>query len=40
MKKLGVIGGYTDGTFRPSSNATRAEAAKMIFKALKLENKE
>lgn len=40
MKKLGVIAGYTDGTFRPSSNATRAEAAKMIYKALQLVSKD
>ncbi|MDP2212126.1 MAG: S-layer homology domain-containing protein [Candidatus Aquicultor sp.] len=26
----GVVGGYTDGTFRPSNNATRAEASKMV----------
>ncbi|NCO65087.1 MAG: hypothetical protein COW32_07530 [Candidatus Aquicultor secundus] len=36
MKTLGVVSGYGDGTFRPSGNATRAEAAKMIYKALKI----
>jgi hypothetical protein len=27
----GVIGGYTDGTFRPSADLTRAQIAKMLF---------
>lgn len=27
----GVIGGYTDGTFRPSADVTRAQLAKMLF---------
>ena len=26
----GVVGGYTDGTFRPNNSATRAEASKMV----------
>jgi hypothetical protein len=30
----GVISGYTDGTFRPSANVTRAQVAKMVFTAL------
>ncbi|MBS3908032.1 MAG: S-layer homology domain-containing protein [Actinobacteria bacterium] len=29
-KENGVVSGFPDGTFRPSANATRAEAAKMI----------
>lgn len=29
----GVIGGYTDGTFRPNSPVTRAQAAKMLVGA-------
>ncbi|MBE0448229.1 MAG: S-layer homology domain-containing protein [Actinobacteria bacterium] len=28
--KAGIVNGYPDGTFRPNSTATRAEAAKMI----------
>ncbi len=36
MKKLGIVNGYGDGTFRPSGKTTRAEAAKMIYNALKL----
>ncbi len=30
---LGIIGGYGDGTFRPFADITRAEAAKMILAA-------
>lgn len=30
-----VIGGYPDGTFKPKDNATRAESATVIVKALK-----
>jgi len=30
LVELAVIGGYSDGTFRPSLNVTRAEFAKMI----------
>lgn len=30
----GIISGYSDGTFRPSSNATRAEAAAMTVRLL------
>ncbi|MHB8840735.1 MAG: S-layer homology domain-containing protein [Candidatus Aquicultor sp.] len=36
MKKLGIVNGYGDGTFRPSGKTTRSEAAKMIYNALKL----
>ncbi len=28
---LGVIDGYTDGSFKPNGTVTRAEMAKMIF---------
>ena len=31
LTALGVIDGYTDGTFRPDGTVTRAEMAKMIF---------
>lgn len=34
MKQNGVINGYEDGTFRPKANATRAEAAKIIYDML------
>ncbi len=30
LYNMGVISGYTDGTFAPGSNASRAEAAKML----------
>lgn len=30
MEKLGIISGYSDGTFKPEEYLTRAEAAKMI----------
>ncbi|MFC5651922.1 S-layer homology domain-containing protein [Paenibacillus solisilvae] len=31
----GLISGYVNGTFRPKANATRAEAATVILKAIK-----
>lgn len=31
MTALGIINGYTDGSFRPDSTVTRAEMAKMIY---------
>jgi len=34
--KNGIIKGYTDNTFRPQGNATRAEAATVIMNALNL----
>jgi hypothetical protein len=30
----GIISGYPDGSFKPQANASRAEAATMIIKAL------
>lgn len=30
MAGIGVINGYTDGTFRPTANVTRAQMAKMV----------
>ncbi|MCS1390848.1 5'-nucleotidase C-terminal domain-containing protein [Lysinibacillus boronitolerans] len=36
----GIISGYPDGTFKPDSNVTRGQAAKMIAGALKLDTKE
>ena len=36
LTELGVLNGYEDNTFRPEGNATRAEAAKMIYALLKL----
>jgi len=32
-KKAGIIGGYEDGTFRPSAKVTRAEIGKMVVLA-------
>ncbi|WP_035425889.1 S-layer homology domain-containing protein, partial [Halalkalibacterium ligniniphilum] len=32
-----IIGGYNDGTFKPSNNVTRAQAAIMIAAALNLD---
>lgn len=35
----GIISGYPDGTFKPDTNVTRGQAAKMIAGALKLDTK-
>lgn len=35
----GVINGYTDGTYRPGENITRAQAAKILASALDLDTK-
>ncbi|MDK2814543.1 MAG: arabinan endo,5-alpha-L-arabinosidase, partial [Thermoanaerobacter sp.] len=32
--KLGIVKGYKDNTFRPKENATRAEAAAMLYRVL------
>lgn len=37
---LGLINGYTDGTFKPGNNLTRVQAASIIVRALKLEANE
>ena len=36
MNSLGIINGRGNGAFCPKENATRAEAAQMIYKALKV----
>jgi len=36
---LGIITGYSDGTFRPNKEVTRVEFAAMLARALKLEGK-
>jgi len=36
MAKLGILNGYSDGTFRPEDNVTREEFAKMMVLALNL----
>ena len=38
--KLGYVGGYPDGTFRPDNKITRAEIAKITAIAMKLESKD
>ncbi|MBB3108640.1 hypothetical protein FHS18_000668 [Paenibacillus phyllosphaerae] len=35
---LGIVNGYTDGTFRPTNNVTRAEFTAMIARAFSLES--
>lgn len=35
--KLGISNGYPDGTFRPQSNLTRAEACTLIYRAFRYE---
>ena len=32
--QLGIVGGYKDGTFRPSNNITRAETVQMVNNTL------
>jgi len=39
LSDLGLLNGYTDGSFRPNQNITRAELAVIIARALKLEGK-
>ncbi|MGE5329317.1 MAG: S-layer homology domain-containing protein [Deltaproteobacteria bacterium] len=34
LSKAGIIGGYSDGTFKPNGNVTRAEFAKMAVAAI------
>lgn len=34
LAKMGIINGYDDGSFNPNGNATRAEAAKVIYMVL------
>ena len=36
----GIINGYTDGTFKPTANVTRAEFAKIIASTLGLTEQE
>ncbi|MDD6483632.1 MAG: S-layer homology domain-containing protein [Clostridiales bacterium] len=36
MRYLNIIDGYEDNTFRPSNAATRAEAAKLLYKAVQI----
>ena len=38
LVELGIINGFDDNTFRPNNNVTRAQLAKMLVVALKMEN--
>ena len=40
LKQLGVIGGYTDGTFRPNAPISRNEMAIILTRALQLQVEE
>lgn len=40
FKNMGLLNGYPDGTFRPHSTATRAEAAQLIWNMMNLEGVE
>jgi hypothetical protein len=37
-KNSGVIGGYSDGSFGPGRNITRAEVAKILMLLIGLQN--
>lgn len=37
-RKLGIASGYSDGTYRPNNSITRAEAVKMLVKAVGYED--
>ncbi|SMB88958.1 S-layer homology domain-containing protein [Desulfonispora thiosulfatigenes DSM 11270] len=39
LVELGAIGGYADKTFKPDNKITRAEFAKILVKAYKIDNK-
>lgn len=39
MASKGIISGYSDGTFRPSQDITRGQAAKIMANALRLDTK-
>jgi len=36
LRETGIVNGYTDGTFRPLSLTTRAEAAALIYRVMEL----
>ncbi len=36
LAQLGIINGYSDGTFRPNAKVTRAQLAKMVILAMRL----
>ncbi len=36
LKQEGIIGGYSDGSFKPDKKVNRGEALKMIFKAMNI----
>ncbi|MFV9568464.1 endo-1,4-beta-xylanase [Thermoanaerobacter mathranii] len=36
VMKLGIVRGYEDNTFKPKDNATRAEAAAMLYRVLEI----
>lgn len=38
LSERGVVSGYSDGTFRPGNDVTRAQAAKIVAGALKMES--
>jgi len=38
MKRKGLVGGFEDGTFKPNKPVSRAEAVKMIYKAIQTTN--
>ena len=40
LKKVGILAGYPDGTFRPDEKVTRAEFAAMLTKALGLKDEQ
>lgn len=40
LSKMKMVTGYSDGTFRPQNNLTRAEAAALIYRLIDIVNNE
>lgn len=38
LNELGIVNGYTDGSFKPDNNVSREEVAKIIYKVMELDS--